>query len=86
LDAILTFCRFGACLPCQGRVFILQALFERIYIMRLQVFHGASTKSSSLNRRTLSERTAILFDLFPSMIEVMIRNGLSVDWGSVCLV
>jgi hypothetical protein len=63
---------------------VLQVVFERIYIMRLQVFHGASTKGSSLNRRMLNECTAILFDVLPSMIEVMIRSGLSAEWGSVC--
>ena len=30
---------------------VLQLLFERLYVMRVQVFHGASTKGGKLNRR-----------------------------------
>jgi hypothetical protein len=63
---------------------ILQTLFERIYVMRLQVFHGASTKGSSLNRRALNECTAFLCEFLPLAMEVMIGNGLPIDWGAVC--
>jgi hypothetical protein len=63
---------------------VLQLLFERIYVMRLQVFHGASTKGSSLNRRALNECTGLLHEFLPLAIEVMIGKGLPIDWGAVC--
>jgi len=63
---------------------ILNELFDRIYIMRLQVFHGATTKGSSLNRRTLNGCAALITEFLPAMIDIMIRNGTETDWGRVC--
>ncbi len=63
---------------------VLQVLFDRLYIMRNQVFHGASTKGSSLNRRTLTYSADLLGRLLPVMIDAIIRNGLNEDWGEVC--
>lgn len=63
---------------------ILDTLFDRIYVMRLQVFHGASTKGSSMNRRTVSACTEMLCEFLPTMIDIMIRNGVGTDWGRVC--
>ncbi len=63
---------------------VLTTLFERIYVMRLQVFHGAATKGSSLNRRTLAQCTGLLREFLPAMIDVMMRYGVETDWGPVC--
>ena len=59
-------------------------LMDRIYVMRLQVFHGASTKGSSLNRRTITACCDLMMDLPPAMIEVMIQDGVEADWGNAC--
>ncbi len=63
---------------------VLRALFDRLYIMRLQVFHGASTKGSSLNRRTLSSCAALLSEFLPAFIGIMLQRGLEMDWGRLC--
>ncbi len=63
---------------------ILATLFDRLYIMRVQLFHGASTKGSSLNRRTLKQCTVVLADMIPILLAIMIENGIGVDWGGVC--
>ena len=59
-------------------------IVDRIYMMRNQVFHGASTKGSSLNRRTLQNCTNILLDFLPACIDVMLDYGINEDWGRVC--
>lgn len=63
---------------------ILATLFDRLYIMRVQLFHGASTQGSSLNRRTLKQCTLVLSEIMPILLAVMIDNGISVDWGGIC--
>ena len=63
---------------------VLTTVMDRIYVMRLQVFHGASTKGSSLNRRTITACCGLMMDLLPAMLEVMIQDGLEADWGNVC--
>ena len=76
-NAILTYMK-------PNRLRILRLLFERLYVMRNQVFHGASTKGSYLNRRTLSASANILMDLLPACLAIMIENGASEDWGGIC--
>lgn len=67
-----------------NRLPIVQLVFERLYVMRNQVFHGASTKGSRLNRRPLQISAAILMDLLPTFLYIMIDAGLTEDWGDVC--
>ena len=62
----------------------LLVLLNRLYTMRVQVFHGASTKGSKLNRRTLQGSAVILLDVLPEMLSIMIEYGTKEDWGSVC--
>ncbi len=64
-------------------VSVLQLLFERLYVMRVQVFHGASTKGGKLNRRVIQSSSTILLDLLPAMISVMIDHGIDVEWGTI---
>jgi hypothetical protein len=63
---------------------VLSVLFNRLYVMRNQVFHGASTKGSKLNRYTLQRSANILQELLPVMISVMIDHGIDEDWGLIC--
>jgi len=63
---------------------VLRTVFDRLYVMRNQVFHGASTKGSYLNRRILNQSTALLGEFLPVMIEIMMQNGIECDWGDVC--
>jgi len=63
---------------------VLQELFERFYVLRMQVFHGAATSGSRLNRRTLEQAVGLLEDLVPRMLGILIAAGPEVDWGEVC--
>lgn len=63
---------------------ILQELFERLYVLRLQVFHGAATRGSKLNRDTLEPATDLLGLLMPAMLQIMIAAGPGIDWGEIC--
>ena len=72
------------CYQNNGVVGILQELFERLYVLRAQVFHGAATSGSKLNRRQINTGTEILVALIPAMIAIMIDAGPEVDWGEVC--
>jgi len=72
--------RFNAHNPCP----ILQVAFERLWILRNQLMHGAATKGSSLNRRTLTEGATLIGEFLPEFIDIMIENGQTKDWGEVC--
>lgn len=63
---------------------VLQELFERIYVLRQQIFHGAATCGGKVNRRTLSMGTRVLSCIVPAMIEIMIAAGPDADWGEIC--
>lgn len=63
---------------------VLQELFERLYVMRQQVFHGAATSGGKLNRFSLETCTQLLARIVPPMIDTMIVAGPGVDWGEVC--
>jgi len=63
---------------------VLQELFERFYVLRMQVFHGAATSGSRLNRQTLTQAVGLLADLVPRMLGILIAAGPDVDWGDVC--
>ena len=76
-DAILAFQK-------PNRLPVLRLIFERLYVMRNQVFHGASTKGGKLNRRALQSSATALMDLLPTMLEIMIEWGIDEDWGEVC--
>lgn len=63
---------------------IVQELFERLYVLRAQVFHGAATRGSKLNRANLRNGADLLSKLVPAMVAVMLAAGPEVDWGQIC--
>ena len=63
---------------------ILNALIERIYLVRCQLIHGAATHGGSLNRDVVRRCGEILNCLLVPMIQVMIDHGLTDDWGDLC--
>ena len=62
---------------------VLGIIFSRLYTLRNQLFHGGATWSSSANRNQLRDATAILGELVPSLIEIMMDNK-SAHWGEAC--
>ena len=63
---------------------VFQELFERLYVLRQQVFHGAATSGSKLNRSYLKAATSLLLKIIPAMIGIMIEAGPETDWGEIC--
>ena len=68
----------------RSTVGVFQELFERLYVLRQQVFHGAATSGSKLNRSYLKAATGLLMKIIPAMIEIMIEAGPGTDWGEIC--
>lgn len=62
----------------------LAGTVERLYVLRMQVFHGAATSGSRLNRPTLEGGARVLAVLVPQMLSIMIAASPSEDWGEVC--
>jgi hypothetical protein len=73
-----------ACVGTANASKVLHLLFERLYVMRNQVMHGASTKGSKLNRRAMRECGTLLVELIQTMLAVVIERGVGEDWGNVC--
>lgn len=62
---------------------VLGIIFNRLYTLRNQIIHGGATWNSSANRNQLRDATAILGDLVPSLIEIMMDNK-DAHWGEAC--
>ena len=65
-------------------LWVFQLLFERLYVMRVQLFHGASTKGSKHNRRALQDSGIILPELLREFLSIMIDRGMNEEWGELC--
>ena len=59
----------------------LRALFDRLYVLRNQLHHGGSTQSGSLNRRQVEAGAAVMAQIIPKIIGVIIDNP-DAGWGS----
>ena len=69
----------------EGRwTMILDRLIERIYLLRCQLMHGASTHGSKLNRVSLNRCIMMLRHLLPAIIMVITNHGADEDWGELC--
>jgi hypothetical protein len=62
---------------------ILNVLFERLYVLRNQLMHGAATWNSSVNREQVKDGAAIMGRLVPAVIHVMMENPNAL-WGDPC--
>ena len=63
---------------------VFQELFERLYILRQQVFHGAATSGRKLSRSYLTAAVGLMSRTIPVMIETIIEAGPETDWGEIC--
>jgi hypothetical protein len=54
---------------------VLLVIFERLYVLRNQLFHGSATRNSSANRTQLKQATAILDQLVPTITAIMLDSG-----------
>ncbi len=63
---------------------VLDEVFERIYLMRCQLVHGAATYGSKLNRKSLKHCVMMLRQLLPVVMLVLVDDGVDEDWGALC--
>lgn len=59
---------------------VLMVIFERLYVLRNQLFHGNATWNSSANRNQLKQATAIMDNLVPAIIAIMLQSSDQL-WG-----
>jgi hypothetical protein len=63
---------------------ILEAVADRIYLMRCQLIHGAATFGGSLNRRSLKHCALMMSQVISAVLLVLIDHGAEEDWGIMC--
>ena len=59
---------------------ILSTLFDRLYVLRIQLMHGGASWGSSVNRDQVQDGARILAFLVPLFIELMMSHP-EIDWG-----
>ena len=62
---------------------VLAILLARLYTLRNQLMHGGATWRGSVNRDQIRDGTAILNDLVPLVIYLLMDNP-DEDWGDPC--
>ena len=69
----------------EGREFdeYLTILFERLLVLRNQIFHGSSTDKSRSNKGSLRPALAILEELVPQFLKIFKSRGEREKWGKV---
>lgn len=72
--------RSNQALAKQNTPQLLWILFERIYTLRNQIFHGGSTYDSRANRTQLKDAYNLMFDVNVLFIETLIEHPHH-DWG-----
>ena len=71
----------GHALAAKDTDTVLAVVFERLYTLRNQIFHGGATYASSANRAQLKDGCAILASLVPHIVAVMLAHHADTDWG-----
>jgi hypothetical protein len=67
-----------------GHTHLLDLVFDRVYVFRGQLVHGASTGGSKLNRPTLIASIEWLRKAVPFMQQLAIEYGCHDDWPELC--
>ena len=62
---------------------VLAVVFSRLYTLRNQLIHGGATWNGQVNREQLRDCVAILGQLVPLVIEIMLDNPNTL-WGDAC--
>lgn len=73
--------RFKKAFQDHDTVTILSMLFDRLYVLRNQLVHGAATWNGSKNRNQVRDSAAILSFLVPLFLDLMM-DAPELDWGT----
>lgn len=68
----------------QNTPVVLSIVFIRIYTLRNQIMHGGATWNGSVNREQIRDCVAILADLVPVVIEVIMDNPGALSGEASC--
>ncbi len=68
-------------LAAQDTVTVLGIVMDRLYTLRNQLIHGGATWNGSWNRTQLRDAVALLSELMPIIITLMMQHGDAV-WGN----
>lgn len=60
---------------------VLAVVFERLYTLRNQIFHGGSTYNSRVNREQLKDACNLLTDCLYLFVGVMLKTPELEEWG-----
>ncbi len=63
---------------------LLEMIFDRCYVLRSQIVHGAATRNSRLNRDVLREVLQLLEDFLEVVLTVVVECGAHDDWPALC--
>lgn len=63
---------------------LLRDVLFRVYTLRGQIVHGASTSGSKLNRKSLRDSIRFLQEIVPVLINLVIERGEAVEWPPLC--
>ena len=61
-------------LASENTAVVLSIIFDRLYVLRNQLFHGGATWASSTNRDQLRDGAALLGSLLPVFIDLMMDH------------
>jgi len=75
--------RAKAALGSRDTASVLAVVFSRLYTLRNQLIHGGATWNGQVNRAQLRDCVAILGQLVPLIIEIMLDNPNTL-WGEAC--
>jgi hypothetical protein len=63
---------------------LLEQTMDRLFILRGQIVHGASTRGSRHNRSALSYAIKTLERFVPACLHITIEHGCNDDWPEIC--
>ena len=63
---------------------LLCQTMDRLYVLRGQLVHGASTGGGRLNRKPLNYCLQLLSEIAPLVVHVVLEHGCGDDWPDLC--
>ena len=72
--------RVRATLAQRDTQVVLTTVFDRLYVLRIQLMHGGATWRSSVNRDQVRDGARILAFLVPLFVDLMMSRP-DIDWG-----
>lgn len=72
--------RFKRAMVDKDTARVLSIVFDRLYVLRCQMMHGATTWNGKVNRQQVGDGAALLSVLLPLMIDIMLDHPEE-PWG-----